>query len=63
MRYSFRFADKISVGDEVLVEGYDDFKPVKVVNVTMFVMPGNYLSSCEIYLLEWLELQQTVRFG
>ena len=41
--FSFRFADKICVGDEVLVEGYDDFKPAKVINNTMFTMLGKYL--------------------
>ena len=37
---SFRFADDISVGDEVLVETNNKLTPVKVIDVSTLVMEG-----------------------
>ena len=39
---SFRFADDISVGDEVLVETNNKLTPVKVVDVFTLVVEGNH---------------------
>ena len=36
----FRFADKILMGDDVLVNGNDELSPEKVTNVTGFTMQG-----------------------
>ena len=38
---SFRFAEQISVGDEVIVPKNDDFSPAKVTNVSVITMQGN----------------------
>ena len=39
---SFRFADDISVGDEVLVETNNKLTPVKVIDVSTLVMESNH---------------------
>ena len=41
---SHRYADQISNGDEVLVQGYKELAPTKVLNVTSFMMKGNHSS-------------------
>ena len=38
--FSFRHADQVSIGDEVLVEENDDMMPAKVVNVSTLVLQG-----------------------
>ena len=38
---SFRFADKVSIGDEVLVQKYDGLVPAKVTKVFSSKMQGN----------------------
>ena len=38
----FRYADNISVGDEVLVEGNDKLTPLRVINVSNIMMQGHY---------------------
>ena len=39
---SFRFADQLSIGDEVLVQRNYLLTPGKVINVSNIDMPGNY---------------------
>ena len=39
--YSFRYADHVSVGDELLVETNIEFNPVKVIQVSSYVKQGN----------------------
>ena len=38
--FYLRYADQVSVGDEVLVQGSDDLKPEKITNVTSFKLQG-----------------------
>ena len=38
--YTFRYADHVSVGDEVLVETNIEFNPVKVIQVSSYVKQG-----------------------
>ena len=38
--YCFRFADQVSVGDEVAAQKNDELLPEKVVNVSSFTMSG-----------------------
>ena len=38
---SFRYADQVSVSDEVLVQG-DELIPARVISVSTFIMKGNY---------------------
>ena len=38
---SFRFAEQISVGDEVIVPKCDDLTPAKVTNVSVITMQGD----------------------
>ena len=38
--YCFRYADQVSVGDEVAFPKDDEFLPTKLVNVSSFTMPG-----------------------
>ena len=40
---TFRFADHVSIGDAVLVQGISDLTPGKVINVSNFPMQGNRL--------------------
>ena len=40
--FKFRYANRISTGDEVLVQENDQIVPTKVINVTMFEMQGEY---------------------
>ena len=39
---SFRFADDISVGDEVLVERNNKPTPLKVIDVSTLIMEGDF---------------------
>ena len=41
MTNNFRFADKVSIGNEILVEGNDHLTPAKVMNIRSFTMEGN----------------------
>ena len=43
---SYRYADQVSVGDEVMVLRNDKFMPAKVMNVSNLIMQGNYSLSC-----------------
>ena len=40
--FCFRYADEVSVGDEVLAQGNDEFIPEKVLNVSTFPLQGNH---------------------
>ena len=42
MVFSFRYADQVAIGDEVLVQENDDLTPSKIINVTSSTMQGNY---------------------
>ena len=39
-KYCFRYADQVSVGDEVAAQIDDELLPKKVVNVSSSTMPG-----------------------
>ena len=39
-KYQFSYADQVSVGDEVLVEGNDYLAPVEVIEVSSTKMQG-----------------------
>ena len=39
---SFRYADQVSIGDEVLVETINQLIPSKVIDVSNFIMKGKY---------------------
>ena len=43
---SYRYADQVLVGDEVLVQGNDEVIPAHVINVTSNIMQGNYFLYC-----------------
>ena len=38
----FRYADQVSIGNEVLVEGNDELTPAKVINVNSSSMQGDH---------------------
>ena len=38
---NFRYAEKVSIGDEMLVNGIYKFNPEKVINVSDIMMQGN----------------------
>ena len=38
---SYRYADQVLVGDEVLVQGIDNLIPAKVINVSSLNMQGD----------------------
>ena len=40
----YRYADQVSVGDEVMVLRNDKLMSAKVMNVSSFIMQGNYNS-------------------
>ena len=42
---SFRYADQVSVGDEVLLQVNDELTPVKVTHVSNIILQGNYLKT------------------
>ena len=46
---SFRYADKILIDDEILVQGNNGLTPAKVINVSSIVMQGHYCS-CTFFL-------------
>ena len=39
----YRFADQVSVGDEMLVEVNDEITPAMVTNVSNLILQGKYL--------------------
>ena len=39
----FRYADEVSIGDEVLVQGNNGLTPTKVINVSKITLQGNHL--------------------
>ena len=39
---SFRYADLVTVGDEVLIQENFQLNPSKVVNISSFLMQGKY---------------------
>ena len=41
---SFRYADQLTVGDEVLVQEDNELIPVQVTNISSMTMQGNYFS-------------------
>ena len=41
---SYRYADQVLVGDEVLVQGIDNLIPAKVINVSSLNMQGDLCS-------------------
>ena len=44
INFPFRYADHVSIGDEVLVKGNDVLTPAKVINVSSLIMQGDYHS-------------------
>ena len=40
--YCFRYADQVSVGDEVAIQKDDQLLPVRVVNISSITMSGNW---------------------
>ena len=42
---SFRYADHVEVGDEVLVQENDELKPANVTNISSEIMQGDPYSS------------------
>ena len=38
-----RYADKLSIGDEILVQGIDELTLAKVINVSDISMRGKYI--------------------
>ena len=42
MSFYFRYANDVSVGDYLLVQGKDKLVPTKIVDVTDLTMQGNY---------------------
>ena len=42
---SFRYADKASINDDILIQENDDFAPVKVIDVSNQVIQGDPLQS------------------
>ena len=49
----FRYAEKVSTGDDILVQGKFDFAPAKVIDVTSQVMQGdyNFITFCCVFLV------------
>ena len=41
MNIQFRYANQITVGDEVLVPQYHELKTAKVIKISSFIMEGN----------------------
>ena len=39
--FGFRYADQVSVGDEVLAQGNEEFTSEKILNVSTFPLQGN----------------------
>ena len=49
---NFRYADQISVDDEVLAHKNDDLIPAKIINITSFTMQGdNFFKILNLFLL------------
>ena len=42
---SYRYADQVSVGDEVMVLRNDKLMPAKVMDVSSLIVQGNYSST------------------
>ena len=42
--YIFRYADQVSLDDEVLVNKNDEFIPTRVINVSSLMMQGDHCS-------------------
>ena len=40
--FTIRCANKVLIGDEVLVQGNDELTSTKVIDVSRFLMQGNY---------------------
>ena len=40
--FLFRFADYVSIGDEILAQGIDNLTPEKVINISNSVMQGKH---------------------
>ena len=43
-KYQFRYADQVSVGDEVLVDENDYLAPVEVISVSSIKMQSNHFT-------------------
>ena len=43
--FSSRFADEVSTGDEVLVQGIDELIPAMVTNISSFRMQGSIITN------------------
>ena len=53
--FSFRYAEQVLIGDEVLVQGKNELAPVKVINVFNLKMQGNHhilTCSSSLHLLQ-----------
>ena len=42
IRLSFRFASKVQIGDDVLVQKNDKFTPEKVIDISRIAMQGEF---------------------
>ena len=45
----YRYADQVSIEDEVLVKKNNNLTPVKIQNISNFAMQGNYYSKWYSY--------------
>ena len=55
----FRFADEVSIGMEVLVNNINTLVPTKVINISSFMMQGNYQMQTTCFSSSW----NTLRFS
>ena len=42
IKLSFRFASKVQIGDEVLIQKNDEFTPEKVIDISRITMQGKF---------------------
>ena len=63
MTSSFRYADQVSIGDEVLVETIGQLIPTKVIDVSDFIMKGKHqflIFSQVLHLPHQISLNNTI---
>ena len=49
---SYRYADQVSVDDEVMVLRNDELMTARVMNVSSFMMQGNYSSTFSVFCFQ-----------
>ena len=61
---SFRFAEKVSVGDEMLIQenDHDELTPTKIINVATSVMEGECMIYKFIVIQLFLSIQLQTMF-